>query len=294
MSFEGQGVLAAVTTPLDAANRVDVALLAQHSADLLRRGLHGITLFGTTGEGQSFTVAERSAALEGLLGRGIGSGDLVVGAGAAALGDAVFLTRHALAQGCRRVLLLPPFYFKDVSSAGVVESIGQVIDAAGDPGLRVILYHIPQVSGVSFDDQAIATLRQRYGNVIDGIKDSSGNLDHSLALIRNHPGLKVYVGAEDTIGRARAAGGAGSICGLANIAPEQVRASYDSEQDPDFGVLKDLLRAVAGQPFVPLLKAWVAACQGNDGWRRVRAPLMAIDADVKAALPRALLARTTV
>ena len=51
MSFEGQGVLAAVTTPLDAANRADVALLAQHSADLLRRGLHGITLFGTTGEG---------------------------------------------------------------------------------------------------------------------------------------------------------------------------------------------------------------------------------------------------
>ena len=146
MSFEGQGVLAAVTTPLDAANRVDVALLAQHSADLLRRGLHGITLFGTTGEGQSFTVAERSAALEGLLGRGIGSGDLVVGAGAAALGDAISLTRHALAQGCRRVLLLPPFYFKDVSSAGVVESIGQVIDAAGDP--RLARHPLSHSSGV--------------------------------------------------------------------------------------------------------------------------------------------------
>ena len=294
MPFEGQGVLAAVTTPLDSANRVDVALLAQHSADLLRRGLHGITLFGTTGEGQSFTVAERSAALEGLLGRGIGSGDLVVGAGAAALGDAISLARHALAQGCRRVLLVPPFYFKDVSSAGVVDAIGQVIDAVDDPGLRVILYHIPQVSAVSFDDESISTLRQRYGSVIDGIKDSSGNLDHSLALIRHHPGLNVYVGAEDTIGRARAAGGAGSICGLANIAPEQVRASFDSEQDPDAGVLKDLLRAVVGQPFVPFLKAWVATCQGNDGWRRVRAPLAAIDADVKTTLPRALLSGTTV
>ncbi|AXL48786.1 dihydrodipicolinate synthase family protein [Paraburkholderia caffeinilytica] len=289
MAFEGQGVLAAVTTPLDAANRVDVALLAQHSADLLRRGLHGITLFGTTGEGPSFTVDERSATLEGLLARGIESSELVVGTGAAALGDAISLTRHALAQGCRRVLLLPPFFFKGVSSAGVAEAIGQVIDAVGDSRLRVILYHIPQVSGVGFDDEAIATLRQRYGSVIDGIKDSSGNLDHSLALIRNHPGLNVYVGAEDTIGRARAAGGAGSICGLANIAPEQVRASYDSARDPDSGVITALLRAVDGQSFVPLLKAWVAACQGNDGWRRVRAPLVGIDAHATAALPRALL-----
>jgi 4-hydroxy-tetrahydrodipicolinate synthase len=294
MAFDGQGVLAAVTTPLDAANRIDVLLLAQHSADLLRRGLHGITLFGTTGEGPSFTVAERSATLEGLLARGIESSELVVGTGAAALGDAAYLTRHALAQGCRRVLLVPPFYFKGVSSAGVADAIGAVIDEAGDPGLRVILYHIPQVSGVGFDDETIATLRQRYGSVIDGIKDSSGSLEHSLGLIRKHAGLKVYVGAEDTIGRARAAGGAGSICGLANIAPEQVRACYDRAQDTETGVIVDLLRAVNGQPFVPLLKAWLAARQGNDGWRRVRAPLVAAGAEAAASLPHALLSAAAV
>jgi 4-hydroxy-tetrahydrodipicolinate synthase len=294
MSFDGQGVLAAVATPLDAANRVDVLLLAQHSADLLRRGLHGITLFGTTGEGPSFTVAERSATLEGLLARGIESSELVVGTGAAALGDAVDLTRHALAQGCRRALLLPPFYFKGVSSAGVAGAIGSVIEAAGDPQLRVILYHIPQVSGVGFDDEAIATLRERYGSVIDGIKDSSGSLEHSLGLIRKHPGLKVYVGAEDMIGRVRAAGGAGSICGLANLAPEQIRACYDRAQDADSGIIKELLLAVDGQPFVPLLKAWLAASQGNDGWRRVRAPLVAAGADAAASLPRALLSAAAV
>jgi len=154
--------------------------------------------------------------------------------------------------------------------------------------LRVILYHIPQVSGVGFDDEAIATLRERYGSVIDGIKDSSGSLEHSLGLIRRHAGLKVYVGAEDTIGRARAAGSAGSICGLANLAPEQVLASYQRAEDPESGVLKELLHAVQGQPFVPLLKAWLAASQGNDGWRRVRAPLVPAGAEAAASLPRSL------
>jgi 4-hydroxy-tetrahydrodipicolinate synthase len=190
MPSEGQGVFAAVATPLDVANRVDLPLLAQHSIGLLRSGVDGIALFGTTGEGPSFTVAERSGTLEALLARGVECSQMIVSTGAAALGDTVQLTRHACAQGCRRVLLLPPFFFKGVSSAGVVDAIGSVIDEVGDPELRVILYHIPQVAGVGFTDEAITSLRQRYGAVIDGIKDSSGSLANSLGLISKHPGLK--------------------------------------------------------------------------------------------------------
>jgi 4-hydroxy-tetrahydrodipicolinate synthase len=289
MSSEGQGVFAAVATPLDMANRVDLPLLAEHSIGLLRSGLNGIALFGTTGEGPSFTVAERSGTLEALLARGVECSQMIVSTGAAALGDTVQLTRHACAQGCRRVLLLPPFFFKGVSSAGVVDAIGSVIDEVGDPELRVILYHIPQVAGVGFTDEAIASLRQRYGAVIDGIKDSSGSLANSLGLISKHPGLKVYVGAEDTIRETRAAGGAGSICGLANIAPDQIRACYEGAGGESSDVIAELLRAVGGTAFVPLLKAWLAARYRNDGWRRVRAPLVAAAANAAASLPRALV-----
>ena len=289
MPSEGQGVFAAVATPLDAANRVDLPLLAEHSIALLRSGLNGIALFGTTGEGPSFTVAERSWTLEALLARGVESSQMIVATGAAALGDTVQLTRHACAQGCRRVLLLPPFFFKGVSSAGIVDAIGSVIDAVGDPQLRVILYHIPQVAGVGFSDEAIASLRQRYGAVIEGIKDSSGSLEHSLGLIAKHPGLKVYVGAEDTIRQTRAAGGAGSICGLANIAPHQVRACYEGSGGESSEVIAELLRAAGGMDFVPLLKAWLAARYRNDGWRRVRAPLVPAAASAADSLPRALV-----
>jgi 4-hydroxy-tetrahydrodipicolinate synthase len=285
----GEGVYAAVATPLDAAGRVNVPLLARHSLDLIRRGLHGVTLFGTTGEGPSFTVAERRAALEALLEAGVANHQVIVATGAAALGDAIDLTRHALAQGCNRVLLLPPFFFKDVNSAGVADAVGAVIEAIDDPRLRVILYHIPQVSGIAFDDGAIATLRQRYGVIIEGIKDSSGNLEHSLGLIERHRGLKVYVGAENTIAHTRAAGGAGTICGLANVVPETILASFAGERSEDREVIDALLASVGSQPFTPWLKALLAVRQGDEGWRRVRRPLVEAGPDALKVLPPALL-----
>ncbi|WP_118178647.1 dihydrodipicolinate synthase family protein [Paraburkholderia phosphatilytica] len=288
-SSNGEGAYAAVATPLDAENRVNVLLLARHSHDLIRRGLTGITLFGTTGEGPSFTVDERRATLDGLLAAGIEPHQLIVAAGAAALGDTIELTRHALAQGCNRVLVLPPFFFRDVSGAGVADAVGAVIDALDDPRLRVILYHIPQVSGIAIDDVAISTLRERYGEIIDGIKDSSGDLEHSLGLIERHRGLKVYVGAENAIARARAAGGAGTICGLANVVPEAILASYAGGSNESREVIDTLLASVSGQPFMPWLKALLAVRQRDDGWRRVRRPLVEAGPDALKALPRALL-----
>ncbi len=285
----GEGVFAAVATPLDAANRVDLPLLSRHSLDLIRRGLQGVTLFGTTGEGPSFTVEERRATLDGLLNEGLECEQLIIATGAAALGDAIELTRHALERGCVRVLLLPPFFFKDVSGTGVADAVGAVIDAVDDSRLRVLLYHIPQVSGIAFDDVAITTLRRRYGSIIDGIKDSSGDLAHSLGLIERHPGLKVYVGAENTIARARAAGGAGTICGLANVVPEAIVANYMNEGEQSRDVIDTLLNAASGQPFTPWLKALIAVRQRDDSWRRVRRPLVEAGPDALSRLPRELL-----
>ncbi|MFP6559028.1 dihydrodipicolinate synthase family protein [Paraburkholderia sp. B3] len=287
----GEGVFAAVATPLDAAGRVNVPLLARHSLDLIRRGLHGITLFGTTGEGPSFTVDERRAALDALLEAGVANHQVIVATGAAALGDAIELTRHALARGCNRVLLLPPFFFKDVSSAGVADAVGAVVEAQDDPRLRIILYHIPQVSGIAIDHGAIATLRERYGAVVEGIKDSSGNLEHSLGLIERHRGLKVYVGAENTIARTRAAGGAGTICGLANVVPNTILASFAGESGKSGEsreIVDTLLASVGSQPFTPWLKALLAVRQCDDSWRRVRRPLVEAGPDALKALPPAL------
>src|SRR5215469_12529053 len=107
-----RGIFAASLTPLTLDLMIDHAAFLRHCRWLLRHGCHGIALFGTTGEGPSFSLAERSEALERVIAGGIPPAALMIGTGCSALGDTVELTRHAVELGCPGVLTLPPFFFK--------------------------------------------------------------------------------------------------------------------------------------------------------------------------------------
>src|SRR5205807_1909160 len=109
-SSEFRGILAASLTPLRPDLSIDRAALVRHCRWLLEHGCHGIALFGTTGEGPSFSLAERKDGLETLLAAGVPPSALMVGTGCAALPETVELTAHAVALGCPGVLTLPPFY----------------------------------------------------------------------------------------------------------------------------------------------------------------------------------------
>src|SRR5215813_6266959 len=113
MSRPVRGVWCATLTPLDADGAPDHARLAAHVRRLFAAGVDGIALFGTTGEGQSFSVAERRAGLEALIAAGIAPGRIVAGTGCAALPETIELTRHAIDCRCAGALALPPFFFKD-------------------------------------------------------------------------------------------------------------------------------------------------------------------------------------
>jgi Dihydrodipicolinate synthetase family len=152
------GIWPALMTPLDASLAIDHATFAAHSKALLAAGCGGVTPFGTTGEGPSFSVAERIAAVDALVAGGVSASRILVSVSCAALPDTIALTQHAQRIGAWGVLLMPPFFFKGVSDAGIVDSYRQVLDAVPDPALRVVLYHIPQVSGVALSHAVIGEL----------------------------------------------------------------------------------------------------------------------------------------
>ncbi|SFZ80718.1 4-hydroxy-tetrahydrodipicolinate synthase [Devosia enhydra] len=275
-------------TPLNADLSCDVAALDMLCKAALADGAEGIVLFGTLGEGQSFSVAERRTILEGLLAAGTPAEKLVVGTGAAALPDMVELTRHALAQGVERSLVIAPFFFKGVSDQGIEAALSQVIDAVDDSRMRVTLYDIPSVVGVAIAPKVIRSLRDRHGPVIAALKDSVGDWGHVHNSIASFPDLEVFVGNEIFLPQALAMGGAGAISGHGNFATRQLAALSAGAEGSDaiFAAVETLYHAVARHPVVPMVKALAGYRHGQPGFARVRAPLVAVEPapEVVAAL----------
>jgi 4-hydroxy-tetrahydrodipicolinate synthase len=273
----------AMLTPVDADGRIDTARALAHGQRLLAAGSDGLTLFGTTGEGTAFTLAQRQALLDAMLTSGIQAAQLVVNLTALAIDDAIALGRHAVQRRVAGAMLMPPFYFNAPRDAGVVHSVSQVIRGIGDDGLRLLLYHFPAQCNLSFSHAAIAELVHRHPAQVVGVKDSSGDLDHSLALARAFPSLSILVGCEPHVAPVMLAGGAGSVNGLANVAPRLMRrvidrpAQLSREDETIMQRLLALLSVRPNMPFVSVYKTLLAEQTGDDAWLNVCAPLDPLD-----------------
>ena len=97
---------------------------------LLDNGCDGLNVLGTTGEATSFSLAQRQAVMSAYREAGLPLDRLMVGTGAAAIADAVALTRHAAELGFAGALVLPPFYYKGVPDDGLFAYIES--DREGD------------------------------------------------------------------------------------------------------------------------------------------------------------------
>jgi 4-hydroxy-tetrahydrodipicolinate synthase len=281
LSVPHQGVWPAMLTPLQADGNLDHARLVFHAKRLLAAGCSGVTLFGTTGEGPSFSVAERMAALEALLQGGVLPTQLLVHTSCAALPDTVALTRHAAQHAVHGCLVLPPFFFKGVSDDGILDCYHAVIGACVSLPLRVVLYHIPQVTGVGLSHRVIAELLQRYPDVIVGLKDSGCQRIESVAYATAFmPPMQVWVGNEADVPEMATLGTRGAVSGVANILPGLVDRLVTG-RDPvtvqtDLDRVKAFLTLIGGYTMVPAFKGLMAIIDKDPAWLTVRAPLRAL------------------
>lgn len=269
------GVICATLTPFASEHGgVDEGWIANHLRFLEQHGVSGVLALGTTGEGPSMSLEERKRVLDVVLEQ---RGELAViaGTGCAALPETIALSRYALERGADAVLVVPPFYFKDVPEAGLLTYYRAVCDAL--PGdARLLLYHIPQVTGVPISPGVIEGLLQSHRRQVYGLKDSSGDMLYLTSLLQDYPRLRVLVGNETQASNGLADGAVGMISALANAWPGVVGAVWKAHQEQGDihtaqGELTRLFHACAGtRP--PLLKAampWVS----NLPRTSVRAPL---------------------
>lgn len=273
----------AVPTPLDGTLNPDVGRLRDHCLSLLEGGCDGVALFGTSGEGPSFSVDERISVLDALLAEGLDPARVIVGTGCAALPDTVRLTRHAAAAGCAGQLVVPPFFFGGVSDDGVYAAYARILEHCAADKPRVLLYHIPAVSGVALSLETIERLAGDFPELVVAVKDSSGDWDYTARLIERRGALDILVGNEPDIARALAAGGSGTICGLANVVPALLRRLCDDPAGPDGRRLDTAIAALASafdnRPVIPALKAMMTAATGDAAWNRLRPPLAGLGPD---------------
>lgn len=270
-----RGLWVAVASPLAADGSVDLDLLIPHVDSLFKRDCDGLLMFGTCGEGTSFTAAERLRVIEALLRHGISPDKLALGMGFPALGDAVALGRAALSLGVYHLLALPPYFYRDVTAAGLEAAYARMFEGINDDRARYTLYHIPQVSGVAVPFEVPGKLRARFGKVMAGVKDSSGKFEQFRAFRAASPEVAICVGNELDVYRTLAEGGVGTICGMSNIVPGLVRAMFKkAEAEREMQLAIDLMQG----PFVPMLKAILAAQTGKAAWSAPCPPLMAADA----------------
>ena len=280
-----------VITPFTADLTVDTDRLVAHAKALLEAGAHGLAPFGTTSEANSLSVTERMAALEAMLSAGIAPDRLIPGTGCCAAADTIALSAHATGLGCRGVLMLPPFYYKGVSDAGVFAAYAQVIEAVGD-GLRVYLYHIPQMSGVPITLPLIDRLIDAFPGVIAGLKDSSGSWENTASVIAAFPGIDTYSASESLIPENVAAGGAGCISASSNVNARGIRALIDGLGGPDHDTLHAQVSCVRrifeGLPLIPAIKAAVAVQHDDPAFANVRPPFRLTGPDHGDAIAEAV------
>lgn len=289
------GVFAAVLTPFDDTGAPDPGLLALHCRRLLASGCDGLSILGTTGEANSLSVDERIGLLEQLVGDGIPARVLLPGTGCCAIPDTIRLTERATSLGVGGVLMLPPFYYKNVSEDGLFGAFAEVIERIGEGRLRIYLYHFPQMSGVPLTTGLIERLLKRYPGTVAGTKDSSGDLANMTAMPRRFPGFDVFTGSDEFLLPLLRSGGAGCITGVCNVAAflaARVFAGWrKSESEAAEAAqmrLTSVRNAFLAYPLSAALKEVLAGHTGQVRWRNIRPPLLPVAQDAAAALRSAL------
>jgi len=292
-----RGVLAPVVTPFKDDLSPDTERFIAHCKWLLSQNC-GLAVFGTNSEANSLAVEERAMLLDELVAAGIDPSRMMPGTGCCSIMETVKLTAQAVEHGCAGVLMLPPFYYKDVSDEGLYRYFSEVVQRVGDARLKIYLYHIPPVAVVGITTGLVERLLAAYPSAIAGMKDSSGDwnntktfLDAFATASPARTSFDVFVGSESFLLANMRNGGVGTISATANVNPAAIyelytecvrrrtggnaaaRADLDHQQQR-LNVVRAVFSSRKFPSMIAALKQAIAIYRNDQAWARVRPPLV--------------------
>ncbi|HVZ15341.1 MAG TPA: dihydrodipicolinate synthase family protein [Bauldia sp.] len=281
-AYELRGVIPAVPTPVSPQGNVDVGRLISFCGHLLAEGADGLNITGTTGEATSLSREQRLEIIFAVAGSALDKRKIMIGTGAAAVADAVTLSRAVGEHGFAGALVLPPFYFKDPSEAGLLRYFEAIVKSS--PDLDIYLYNFPALSGIRFTIELIAALVHAFGSRIKGLKDSSGDLNYASGVVENFPQLSVFPSNEGTLLQAREGKFAGAISATANLSPAACAAAFRNGDSDALKRAVAIRAIVAKGSLVPRIKSVLSRSLSDDYWANVLPPYAPLGTDAAQEL----------
>jgi len=183
---------------------------------------------GTTGEFSYMTLEERKRVIEVCLDEVNGRVPVVAGTGWPSTREMATLTEWARDAGATGALIVAPYFLKPTFN-----EVYDYFRAADQVGLPFILYNIPQCAGTHFKWWTAEGMALDLDNAI-GIKDSSGDLPFMEAMFEKVKGkVSIFVGHDEVVQAALAAGADGAILASANLIPDVWQRVYRATLESD-------------------------------------------------------------
>ncbi len=207
-------IYSALVTPTRADESIDHDVLAQIVGEQLARGVEGFYCCGSSGEALLLSLDERKAVVSTVTSAAAGLAPVIVHVGTVSTTQTIELALHAQAHGVSAVSMIPPYYYAFTPQE--VETYYRDVIAAVD--VPVMLYNIPQFTGVSFSKANSSALLA--DPQVIGMKHTDHNLYALERLTEAFPDKIFFNGFDEQYLSALVAGATGAVGTTVNIQPE--------------------------------------------------------------------------
>jgi len=231
------GIIPPLITPLLDNDTIDIDGLERLIEHVIKGGVHGIFILGTTGEAQSLSFELRTKMIKETSKKLKGRLPLLVGISDTSISDSITLSEIAAENNAYAVVSAPPYYY----ATGQPELIEYYEKLVPQLPLPLYLYNMPMHTKVSFAPSTIKRIAEN--EKVIGFKDSSANGSYFQAVMyemREKKDFAIFAGPEEMTAEVVLMGANGGVDGGAKLFPKHYVDLYDAAARQDIPVVRQL------------------------------------------------------